>query len=59
MLQNSLAKDVERNIKAMFSQSFSKLNPVTREEFDAQANILDRIQLKLEGLERRVYQNFN
>ncbi|HIE1300729.1 TPA: accessory factor UbiK family protein, partial [Burkholderia contaminans] len=40
LLKNSPAKDVERNVKAMLSQGFSKLDLVTREEFDTQAQVL-------------------
>lgn len=42
LLKNSPAKDVERNVKAMLSQGFSKLDLVTREEFDTQAQVLAR-----------------
>jgi BMFP domain-containing protein YqiC len=54
LLKNSPAKDVERNVKAMLSQGFSKLDLVTREEFDTQAQVLARTRLRLEELERRV-----
>jgi ubiquinone biosynthesis accessory factor UbiK len=54
MLKNSPVKDVERNVKAMLSQGFSKLDLVTREEFDTQAQVLARTRLRLEELERRV-----
>lgn len=54
ILKNSPVKDVERNIKAMLSQSFSKLDLLTREEFDTQAQVLARTRLRLEELERRV-----
>jgi BMFP domain-containing protein YqiC len=53
-LKNSPAKDVERNVKAMLTQGFSKLDLVTREEFDTQAQVLARTRLRLEELERRV-----
>ncbi len=54
LLKNSPAKDVERNIKAMLTQSFSKLDLVTRAEFDTQAQVLARTRLRLEQLEHRV-----
>ncbi|MCG1043476.1 accessory factor UbiK family protein [Mycetohabitans sp. B8] len=54
MLKHSPAKDVERNVKAMLSQGFSKLDLITREEFDIQAQVLARTRLRLEELERRV-----
>lgn len=54
LLKNSPARDVERNVRAMLSQGFSKLELVTREEFDAQAQVLARTRARLEELERRV-----
>ncbi len=42
LFKNSPAKDVERNVKAMLSQGFSKLDLVTREEFDTQTQVLVR-----------------
>lgn len=51
LLKNSPAKDVERNVKAMLSQGFSKLDLVTREEFDTQAQVLARTRVRLEELE--------
>jgi BMFP domain-containing protein YqiC len=53
-LENSPAKDIERNVKAMMTQGFSKLDLVTREEFDVQAQVLARTRAKLEALELRV-----
>jgi ubiquinone biosynthesis accessory factor UbiK len=54
LLKHSPAKDVERNVKAMLSQGFSKLDLVTREEFDTQTQVLLRTRTRLEELERRV-----
>ena len=54
LLKNSPAKDVERNVKAMLTQGFSKLDLVTREEFDTQTQVLARTRARLEELERRV-----
>lgn len=54
LLKNSPAKDVERNVKAMLTQGFSKLDLVTREEFDTQAQVLARTRARLEELEKRV-----
>jgi len=53
-LENSPAKDIEKNVKAMMSQGFSKLDLVTREEFDIQAQVLAKTRAKLEALEARV-----
>lgn len=54
--QNSPAKDVEKNMKAMLAQGFSKLDLVTREEFDTQTQVLVRTRARLEELEKRVAQ---
>jgi BMFP domain-containing protein YqiC len=54
VIENSPAKDLERNVKAMLSQGFSKLDLVTREEFDVQAQVLAKTRTKLEALEARV-----
>src|SRR6266702_7407358 len=56
LFKNSPAKDVERNVRAMLSQGFSKLDLVTREEFDTQTQVLVRTRARLEELERRVAQ---
>lgn len=53
-IENSPAKDVEKNVKAMLSSGFSKLDLVTREEFDVQAQVLATTRAKLELLESRV-----
>ena len=53
-IENSPAKDIEKNVKAMMAQGFSKLDLVTREEFDVQAQVLARTRAKLEALEAQV-----
>lgn len=54
VFENSPAKDIEKNVKAMLTQGFAKLDLVTREEFDIQAQVLARTRAKLEALEARV-----
>lgn len=54
LLANSPAKDIERNAKAMMGGFFAKLDLVTREEFDIQAEVLARTREKLKALEARV-----
>lgn len=53
-IENSPAKDIEKNVKAMLNQGFSKLDLVTREEFDVQTQVLAKTRAKLEALETRV-----
>jgi len=54
VLQQSPAKDIEKNMKAMLKQGFSKLDLLTREEFDIQSEVLQRTRARLEALEARV-----
>lgn len=53
-IENSPAKDIEKNIKSMLNQGFSKLDLVTREEFDIQTQVLEKTRAKLEALEAQV-----
>jgi BMFP domain-containing protein YqiC len=54
LFASSPAKDLERNVKAMMSGAFARMDLVTREEFDVQAKVLARTREKLAELERRV-----
>ena len=53
-MENSPAKDIEKNVKSMMTQGFAKLDLVTREEFDVQAQVLAKTRAKLEALETRL-----
>jgi BMFP domain-containing protein YqiC len=53
-IQNSPAKDIEKNVKSMMTQGFAKLDLVTREEFDIQAQVLAKTRSRLELLETRL-----
>ena len=46
--------DIEKNARALLSTFFTKLDLVSREEFDIQAQVLQRTREKLEALEARV-----
>ena len=48
------AKDFERNARALLAQGFAKLDLVTREEFDVQAQVLARTREHLTALEARL-----
>ena len=50
----SPAGDIEKNAKALLSSFFAKLDLVTREEFDIQAQVLLRTREKLALLEQRL-----
>ena len=46
--------DLEQNFKATLQAGLGKLDLVTREEFDIQAQVLAKTRAKLEELEARV-----
>jgi len=48
--------DIEKNARALLSSLFTKLDLVSREEFDIQAQVLLRTREKLKALEARVTQ---
>jgi ubiquinone biosynthesis accessory factor UbiK len=50
----ALREDLESNFKAVLQSGLSKLDLVTRQEFDVQAGVLRRTREKLEALEARV-----
>ena len=54
LIAKSPAADIERNVKAMMSQTFSRLDLVTREEFDIQAKLLERALSRITALEARL-----
>jgi hypothetical protein len=54
VLAQSPAADIEKNLKAMLTAFFSRLDLVTREEFDIQRQVLLRTREKLEKLEARL-----
>lgn len=53
-VNSSPAKDIEKNMRALLAQGFAKLDLVTREEFDIQAQVLARAREQLTALEARV-----
>lgn len=53
-IDSSPIRDLEKNMKAAMTQGFSRLDLVTREEFDVQAQVLAKTREKLEALEARV-----
>ena len=53
-LAASPAKDVEKNLQALLSAGFAKLDLATRAELDVQAKVLARTREKLSELEARV-----
>jgi len=53
-LAASPARDVEKNIRVLLGSFFSRLDLVSREEFDVQAKVLARTREKLGQLEARL-----
>ena len=53
-LAASPAKDVEKNMRALLSAAFAKLDLATRAELEIQAKVLARAREKLSELEARV-----
>lgn len=54
LIAASPAKDVEKNLRGLLSSAFTRLDLVTREEFDVQQEVLRRTREKLESMEARV-----
>ena len=54
VLKQSPAKDIEQNLKAGLTSMLGRLDLVTREEFDVQAEVLARTREKLGQLEARL-----
>ena len=54
VLEASPAKDLERNVRAVLTSVFSRLDLVTREEFDVQREVLLRTRERLNELERKL-----
>ena len=53
-IENSPAKDIEKNVKTMLSSGLARLDLVPRAEFDVQAQVLLKTREKLEALEARL-----
>lgn len=51
---HAVRRDLEDNFKAVLQSGLSKLDLVTRQEFDVQAGVLRRTREKLEALEARL-----
>jgi BMFP domain-containing protein YqiC len=49
-----MQRDVEKNLRAVLEAGLSKMNLVTREEFDVQAALLARLQERIKQLEQHI-----
>jgi ubiquinone biosynthesis accessory factor UbiK len=50
----SMQADLESNFKAVLRERLSKLDLVSRDEFDVQTKVLERTRARLEALEARL-----
>jgi BMFP domain-containing protein YqiC len=48
---NSPARDFEKNARALLAQGFSKLDLVTREEYEVLAQRLDKMEARIAAME--------
>ena len=54
LIVRSPAADIERNVKAFMGQAFNRMDLVTREEFDIQADLLGKALKRADALEKQV-----
>lgn len=54
LLRASPAADIERNLKALMTQTFQRMDLVSREEFDIQVDMVARLRQRIEALEARL-----
>lgn len=56
LIAKSPAADIERNVRSMMTQAFTRMDLVTREEFDVQADMLARARSKVDQLSEQLRQ---
>lgn len=54
LLQSAPAQDLDKNVKALLTGAFARMDLVTREEFDVQRAVLERTRAQLNALQARV-----
>jgi ubiquinone biosynthesis accessory factor UbiK len=54
MAASNPAKDLEKNFRGMLSSAFTRMDLVSREEYDVQVQVLARAHEKLAALEARI-----
>jgi ubiquinone biosynthesis accessory factor UbiK len=54
IVKDSPLPDIEKNIDALLKGMFTKMELVTREEFDVQTEVLKRTRQKLQELEKKL-----
>ena len=56
IVKDSPLPDIEKNIDALLKGMFTKMELVTREDFDVQTEVLKRTRQKLEELEKKLFE---
>lgn len=51
---STFSQDVEKNLRALLQSQLKKLDMVSREEFEAQVEVLRRSREKIDALERQL-----
>lgn len=54
LIAKSPAADVERNVRGFMGQAFTKMDLVTREEFDIQVDMLAQAMTRASNLEKQL-----
>ena len=49
-----LRRDLKSNVRAALTSAFARMELVTRDEFDVQAELLARTRMRLEAMEKQV-----
>lgn len=52
--QSTVPQDIQRNLRALLQSGLAKMDVVTRDEFEAQAAVLERTRAKLDMLEKQL-----
>lgn len=52
--QQTLRQDLQHNLRALIQSGISKMDLVTRDEFDAQTAVLERTRAKLDQLQTQL-----
>ena len=54
IIEDSPISDIKDNINALLQSTFTKLDLISREEFDIQTKVLKRTREKLDELEKKI-----
>lgn len=54
LFKSSPAADLERNLRALVSQTFQRMDLITREEFEIQRALLEQLRGRVDHLEQQL-----